>query len=621
MKIAQAINNEIVLNEVDEINLKGMKGAIIKVNGSCLSDSDIKKTLRELEQNGNVLGYDVVGRIEEIDSETDFRINERILVSKYMPCMECEKCKSKEYSRCSNFQETKLFPGGFSEKIFVSEEQLKHASRRLPSRVSDIEVSIYTVLGTCINAIDKTFGEESGSALVLGLDTQGLLIAQLLNERGCKLYGGDLSDSRITNANNRKIETYSISNIEMFNSIIKHKTLENGVDVVYISSNNDNALNIALEVVKKGGKIVLLSELTEDSNCNINAIYQKDLTIFANCSPARSSLNKSFQHLIAKKIQVLDLINIYAFDDINQAISDLSGGNAYRAFIDIGQNIKKIKQTDTSSSNESFQKKEKEEKSKPQVITLGQHIISYNIDNVENKHKALETDDEFEKQCQETYEIKNSKFCLPMKDSDLIQSCIYNSKNYWDIGLFNKIDNILKDKATILDIGANIGNHTLYWANERNAKKVFAFEPYTYSYKVLEKNIEINHLEKKVTAYNFGISDKESKGSVVTFCPTNIGGLKFENDSKGDFEFKPLDSLKIRQKIDLIKIDVEGAELEVLNGGIKTIKKNLPIIVVETFSNKDKIEELLYPLGYEFYDANLNMCDYIYYCKDKSVEK
>ena len=72
MKIAQTINNEIVLNEVDEINLKGMKGAIVKVSGSCLSDSDIKKTLRKLEQNGNVLGYDVVGKIEEINSKISF---------------------------------------------------------------------------------------------------------------------------------------------------------------------------------------------------------------------------------------------------------------------------------------------------------------------------------------------------------------------------------------------------------------------------------------------------------------------------------------------------------------------------------------------------------------------
>ena len=217
----------------------------------------------------------------------------------------------------------------------------------------------------------------------------------------------------------------------------------------------------------------------------------------------------------------------------------------------------------------------------------------------------------------EIYDIKNSKFCLPMKTNDLIQSCIYNSKNYWDAGLLAKVDKILKNEAVILDIGANIGNHTLYWAKERNAKKIYSFEPYPYSYRILQKNVEINDLENIVTTCPFGISDKEAKGSVVTFCPTNIGGLKFENDVNGDFDFKPLDSLNIKEKIDLIKIDVEGAELEVLNGGIETIKRNRPIIIIETFDKKETIEKLLYSIGYEFYDDNRAMCDYIYYCREK----
>ena len=242
-------------------------------------------------------------------------------------------------------------------------------------------------------------------------------------------------------------------------------------------------------------------------------------------------------------------------------------------------------------------------------------IEHYRVGDSINKHKCLEIDEEFEKQSAEIYEIGKSKFCLPMKTTDLIQSCIYNGKIYWDISLLEKADKYLKEGAFVLDIGSNIGNHTLYWANERNARKVYAFEPYPYSYKILEKNVKINNLEDRVKIFPFGISDVETKGSVIGFCPTNIGGTGFENDKNGDFDFKPLDSLNIQEKIDLIKIDVEGAELNVLNGGMETIKKNLPIIIIETFSNKDKIEEMLFPLGYELVDDNRAMCDYIYGCR------
>lgn len=251
----------------------------------------------------------------------------------------------------------------------------------------------------------------------------------------------------------------------------------------------------------------------------------------------------------------------------------------------------------------------------PTIVIQAPTVERYRVGDSLNKHRCLEINEEFEQQCSEFYEIGKSKFCLPMKEDDLIQSLIYNGKKYWDIPLLEKVDKYLRDDAVVLDIGSNIGNHSLYWANERNAKKIYAFEPYPYSYKILEKNVKINNLKDRVKIFPFGISDVETKGSVIGFCPTNIGGTGFENDKNGDFDFKPLDSLNIQEKIDLIKIDVEGAELNVLNGGMETIKKNLPIIIIETFSNKDKIEEMLFPLGYELVDDNRAMCDFIYCCR------
>ena len=56
--------------------------------------------------------------------------------------------------------------------------------------------------------------------------------------------------------------------------------------------------------------------------------------------------------------------------------------------------------------------------------------------------------------------------------------------------------------------------------------------------------------------------------------------------------------MKIKDKIDLIKIDVEGAEVEVLKGAKKTIIKNTPTIVIESFNRKNEIDEFLNPLGY-----------------------
>ena len=72
------------------------------------------------------------------------------------------------------------------------------------------------------------------------------------------------------------------------------------------------------------------------------------------------------------------------------------------------------------------------------------------------------------------------------------------------------------------------------------------------------------------------------------------------------------DSLNIQEKIDLIKIDVEGAEVEVLEGAIETIKKYKPVIVVESFNRKNECDYILCNLGYKLKDIIREGEDYVY---------
>lgn len=213
------------------------------------------------------------------------------------------------------------------------------------------------------------------------------------------------------------------------------------------------------------------------------------------------------------------------------------------------------------------------------------------------------------------YDIKNAAFFLPNAKEDCIQSAIAITKDYWDMHAHRIIDKYLKENAIILDIGANIGSHTLYWAIERKAKKIYSFEPFDMIYEILNTNIKINYLQDKVTIYNFGLYDEECKAEIDRFSKNNIGGTNFIKNNNGRFQLKTLDSLNIKEHIDLIKIDVEGAEIETLRGGLKTIEKNKPIIVIESFTNKQKLEEIIFPLGYVQVDTIRENEDYIYMCR------
>lgn len=202
-----------------------------------------------------------------------------------------------------------------------------------------------------------------------------------------------------------------------------------------------------------------------------------------------------------------------------------------------------------------------------------------------------------------------SIFYLPLISRDCIQKNIFLTEDYYERSTLDKVflfyeDGILKQKIAgglVLDIGANIGNHTLYFCNECGAKKVYCFEPVDTTYSILKENIELNHLEQRVTLFPIGLGDTEGKAVSADYLSYNIGGTHLEQSVNGNIEVKRLDDLGIEEKIAFIKIDVEGMEGSVLRGGINLIRKNHPYIMLESFHNRfAQVEELLCKLGYKY---------------------
>lgn len=213
------------------------------------------------------------------------------------------------------------------------------------------------------------------------------------------------------------------------------------------------------------------------------------------------------------------------------------------------------------------------------------------------------------------FKIKKAKFYLPHYPIDCISSVMVRTGNYWDNwqgGALAIIDKYLPENATILDIGANIGSHTIYWALERKAKKIYSFEPLPDTFAILKTNIVLNDLQNKVEIFNIGLSDVECTTNISNYHESNIGGTSFAKTNNGKFHFKSLDSLNIKDKIDLIKIDVEGAEVEVLQGAINTIKQSKSVIVLETFTHKTEVDAFLSGIGYTQVDTIRKGEDYIY---------
>ncbi len=138
-------------------------------------------------------------------------------------------------------------------------------------------------------------------------------------------------------------------------------------------------------------------------------------------------------------------------------------------------------------------------------------------------------------------------------------------------------------KGSCLDIGANIGNHTVYFSKFFN--KVLSFEPNPHSFKLLKVNTE-NY--ENILISNFGLSNSRRSATFFT-SKSNIGGSGLHGESVDEIQvqLETLDELNLnKENISFIKIDIEGHELQVLDGGSNFFKEYSPIVVFEQHSHE-----------------------------------
>ena len=100
-------------------------------------------------------------------------------------------------------------------------------------------------------------------------------------------------------------------------------------------------------------------------------------------------------------------------------------------------------------------------------------------------------------------------------ENEYILSIIEKTNDFYEQNLLdNWVAKYAKEAKVIYDIGANIGNHTVYFAKKLNAEKIYSFEPMSINYKMLEKNIADNNI-KNVKAYNIALGAENSSSKML----------------------------------------------------------------------------------------------------------
>jgi FkbM family methyltransferase len=163
----------------------------------------------------------------------------------------------------------------------------------------------------------------------------------------------------------------------------------------------------------------------------------------------------------------------------------------------------------------------------------------------------------------------------------------------------------------ILDIGAHWGLYSLY-AKFLPLCTFYSYEPYPFSFNLLNENIKCNNITN-VKTFNMAIAEKETD-TILNVCESNKGlntlgsnPIRFNDIEKINVKTNTIDNLFFDKGVDFIKIDTEGYEYFILQGGMNTIKKYKPVIQLEwnpqnmqqAGVNEDMLYTLISQLNYK----------------------
>lgn len=209
--------------------------------------------------------------------------------------------------------------------------------------------------------------------------------------------------------------------------------------------------------------------------------------------------------------------------------------------------------------------------------------------------------------------------------SDHIESHIFwQEVQEGDRGEVKLLKSLLRPNDVFIDVGANIGVFTLIMAKRLSSGTVHAFEPSPYHTEKLKSNLLLNQINN-IHTHAFALSNVHHSSKL--YFPPSVDGFLNNTGMASLFQFDQASSRT--EKIEcvrlddyakshgitcfsIMKIDVEGAEMDVLLGAIESIRRNRPHVVMEINLNHlqragRKVQEVIdfwFPLGYEIFRIN-----------------
>ncbi|MEM3475997.1 MAG: alcohol dehydrogenase catalytic domain-containing protein [Candidatus Bathyarchaeia archaeon] len=272
------------------------------------------------------LGHEVAGVIVNVGGKVKkFKVGDRVFVHHHVPCYTCYYCRHGDYTMCDEFPKNNLDPCGMAEYFRVPEENVERgAVLKLPDEVKFDEAALIEPIGCCIRGLNKVGVNLSDDVLIIGAGPVGLIMISLLKNFGVgNIIVSETSPFRLLTAKNFGAD-FTVNPInEDLKETVYEVTDSRGVDLAIVAVGNAKVISQALDLLRKGGKLLLFGSppIGDPFIYDANKIFLKELKIIPSYSTTEKETNLALKLLKLKKIDALKLISHrFKLDEAEKAL-------------------------------------------------------------------------------------------------------------------------------------------------------------------------------------------------------------------------------------------------------------------------------------------------------------
>jgi len=305
---------------VDEYNLPKLdkKQVLIKVDVCGLCGTDFHIYSGEAPSNPPVIpGHEYVGTVADKDSSVEgLSVGDHVAIDPNIYCGECYYCRHGKINLCTGLKALGVtLNGGFAEYSIVPSSQVYLLPKQLPFN----SAAFAEPLSCCVHGMDQAAIKLGESVCIIGGGTIGLMMLQLIKIAGAGkiILIEPIKSKRETAAKLGADYTFDPNSEEMYTQV--SDLTSGGPDVVIECVGKSEAANLALQLTKKGGRIIVfgLSEKKDTMTINLQNFFHKELEI-------KGSLLNPFT--FARSIELLSTkkVNVETFNPVQFKLENLS---------------------------------------------------------------------------------------------------------------------------------------------------------------------------------------------------------------------------------------------------------------------------------------------------------